>query len=96
VTVARKIAVVGTRLVSPGKLMALFVVLSGIPLIALSWLGWRLLQQDMALDAQRLRERLESAATVLGREFERELVVLRARVPVERSAGRASRARREE
>ena len=63
----------GTRLASPGKLIALFVILSGVPLIALGWLGWRLLQQDRALDAQRLRDRLENAASVLVREFEREL-----------------------
>ncbi len=54
--------------------MALFVVLSGVPLIALGWLGWRLLEQDRALDAQRLRDRLENIGTVLVREFERELL----------------------
>ena len=54
--------------------MVLFVVLSGVPLIALGWLGWRLLQQDRALDAQRLRDRLDNSATALVREFERELV----------------------
>ena len=53
--------------------MALFVVLSGVPLIALGWLGWRLLQQDRALEAQRQRDRMENAASILERELEREL-----------------------
>lgn len=62
-----------TRLASPRKLLALFVLLSGIPLIALGWLGWRVLEQDRALDAQRFRERLENAAGMVTRELEREL-----------------------
>lgn len=62
-----------TRLASPRKLLALFVVLSGIPLIALGWLGWRVLEQDRDLDAQRFRDRLENAAGVVTRELEREL-----------------------
>jgi signal transduction histidine kinase len=53
--------------------MALFVALSGVPLVALGWLGWRLLQQDRVLDVQRERDRLENAGGVLAREFEREL-----------------------
>jgi signal transduction histidine kinase len=66
---------VETRLASPRKLLALFVVLSGIPLIALGWLGWRVLDQDRALDAQRFRDGLENAAGVLTRELDRELTV---------------------
>ncbi len=61
------------QLRGPRKLLALFVLLSGIPLIALGCLGWRVLQQDRALDAQRFRDRLETAAGVLTRELEREL-----------------------
>ena len=32
------------------KLAALFIVLSGIPLVTLGWLGGRLLAQDRALE----------------------------------------------
>jgi signal transduction histidine kinase len=54
-------------------LPVLFVVLAGIPLAALGWLGWRLLVQDRALENQRLREQLENAATLLTREVDRSL-----------------------
>jgi signal transduction histidine kinase len=64
---------VETRLASPKKLLTLFVLLSGIPLIALGWLGWRVLEQERFLDAQRSRDSLENAAGVVTREFEREL-----------------------
>jgi signal transduction histidine kinase len=53
--------------------LALFVLLSGVPLVALGWLGWRVLEQDRALDVQRFRDRLESAAETITRELEREL-----------------------
>jgi signal transduction histidine kinase len=56
---------------APVKLLALFVLLSGIPLVALGWLGWRVLQQDRALENQRLRERLENAASLVARELDR-------------------------
>lgn len=58
---------------TPLKLPALFVVLAGIPLAALGWLGWRLLEQDLALESQRLRERLENSATLLSHELDRSL-----------------------
>jgi hypothetical protein len=47
------------QLAAPVRLLALFVVISGVPLVALGWLGWRVLQQDRALETQRLRERLD-------------------------------------
>ena len=62
-----------TRLASPRKLLTLFVLLSGIPLVALGWLGWRVLEQDRVLDAQRFRDRLETAAGAITRGLEREL-----------------------
>ncbi len=37
------------------KLAALSIVLAGIPLVALGWLGGRLLAQDRALESQRRR-----------------------------------------
>ena len=58
---------------APLKLLTLFVLLSGIPLAALGWLGWRVLLQDRALESQRVRERLESAAGLIARELDRTL-----------------------
>jgi len=55
------------------KLPVLFVVIAGIPVVALGWLGWRLLEQDRALESQRQRERLENAAGLLARELDRGL-----------------------
>ena len=58
---------------NPLKLLALFVLLSGIPLAALGWLGWRVLEQDRALETQRERERLDNAASLVTRELDRGL-----------------------
>ena len=63
------------------KLAALFIVLAGIPLVALGWLGGRLLEQDRALESQRRRERLENAATLLTRELDRSLAAWEALLP---------------
>ena len=62
-----------THLAGPAKLLAVFVLLAGIPLGALGWLGWRLLEQDRALENQRERDRLENAAGLLERELDRSL-----------------------
>ncbi len=43
------------------RLSALFVALMLVPAAALAWLGWRWLEQDRALEAQRARERQERA-----------------------------------
>jgi hypothetical protein len=51
----------------------LFVLLSAIPLVALGWLGWRLLEQDRALETQRLRERLDNSSSLVARELDRGL-----------------------
>ena len=58
---------------TPARLLALFVVLGGVPLAALGWLAWRLLDQDRVLERQRVRERLENDASLLARESERAL-----------------------
>ena len=59
------------QLGAPVRLLALFVVISGVPLVALGWLGWRVLQQDHALETQRLREQLDSTASLLAGELNR-------------------------
>lgn len=66
---------------APVKLLALFVLLSGIPLVALGWLGWRVLQQDGALESQRVRERLDNAASLVARELDRGLTAWEALLP---------------
>src|SRR5437870_2952452 len=76
---------------APLTLLALFVLLSGIPLAALGWLGIRVLQQDRAIEAQRLRERLENAAglgaaPVAGSPAE--LIARRERIVLLNAAGR--------
>ena len=61
------------RLRTPGAWLAVFVLLGAVPLVALSWLAWRLLEQDRALEAQRVRERLDNAAALASRELGRSL-----------------------
>ena len=48
-------------------------MLAGIPLVALGWLGWRLLVQERALEQQRQRERIEDAAGTLAHDLDRAL-----------------------
>jgi signal transduction histidine kinase len=55
------------------KLPALFLLLAGLPLVALGWVGWQLLERDRALEVQRERERVENAVTLVTRELERSL-----------------------
>ena len=52
------------------RIALLFVVLAGLPAMALSWLGWRLLQQDQRLAEQQQRDQLTNAATLLARALE--------------------------
>ena len=46
----------------PGHLLVAFLVVTLLPACALGALGWRLFQQDVALEAQYLQDRLEHAA----------------------------------
>jgi signal transduction histidine kinase len=65
---------------TPARLLLLFVLLAVVPLGALGWLGWRLLDQDRALERQRVRERLANASGLLAAESERALAGWQARV----------------
>jgi signal transduction histidine kinase len=58
---------------TPARLLALFVILGGLPLAALGWLAWRLLDQDRLLEQQRVRERLANDTSLLVRESDRAL-----------------------
>ncbi len=46
----------------PGHLLVAFLVVTLLPACALGLLGWRLFQQDVALEARYLQDRLEDAA----------------------------------
>ena len=46
----------------PGHLLVAFLVVTLAPACALGVLGWRLFQQDVALESRYLQDRLEHAA----------------------------------
>ena len=46
----------------PGKTVVLFVAVAAVSVVALVWMGARLLTQERALETQRLEERREAAA----------------------------------
>ncbi len=58
---------------APAKLLVLFVFLAGVPLVALGWLGWRLMEQDRQLEIQREQDRLENAGGLLAHELDQNL-----------------------
>ena len=72
------------------RLLALFVLLSAIPLAAFGWLGWRMLKQDREIETDRRKERLDDAVGLLTREFDRALTawedLLRSALQKENSA----------
>ena len=57
----------------PRTLPLLVFALGGLPLIALGILGWRFLEQDRALEAQRQRDRAANAATLVAHDLDRRL-----------------------
>jgi signal transduction histidine kinase len=57
----------------PLGLLALIVGVTVIPLATLLWLGWRLLQQDRALEAQQIQQRLDRSADMIVAALERSL-----------------------
>jgi tetratricopeptide (TPR) repeat protein len=64
----------------PRKLPGLFLLATLIPVIALVWLGWRLLDQDSALENQRILERLEDAADLIAAAIDRRIAGMQDRV----------------
>jgi signal transduction histidine kinase len=58
---------------TPGKLLLLFLLAVSVPLLALTWLGWRLVEQDRVLETRRLQERLDGAASLICGELNRNL-----------------------
>jgi len=65
----------------PRHLVVLFVVVIVVPAAALAWLGWRLLEQDRALEGQRIQERLERAADSISAALERRLTEITDHLP---------------
>ena len=57
------------------RLLALFLILTVAPAAGLAWLGWRLLEQDRALEAQRALERQEYAADLVAGALSRQIAV---------------------
>lgn len=57
----------------PRHLVVLFLGIALILVSTLAWLGWRLFQQDRALEQQRVQVRLEHAADVVAAELTRRL-----------------------
>jgi two-component system, OmpR family, phosphate regulon sensor histidine kinase PhoR len=50
---------------APLKLVSLIVGVVVVPLLTLSWLGWRLLEQDRALERQQVQQRVSRGADVV-------------------------------
>ena len=50
---------------SPRYLLTLFLTIMLVLAASLSWLSWRLLKQDRALESQRIQERLDNAADLI-------------------------------
>lgn len=57
----------------PRRVLSLLIGVTILLGITLAWLGWRLLEQDRALEAQRLRGRLEDAADRIAADLRRNL-----------------------
>jgi len=61
----------------PRHLLVLFFFLTLVPAVGLVWLGWRLLQQDQALEVQRMMDRQELAADRIIDLLQQELTATR-------------------
>jgi len=59
------------------RLLALFLALTVAPAAGLVWLGWRLLEQDRALEAQRALERQDHAADLVVNALSRQIAISR-------------------
>ena len=55
------------------RLLILFLLVTLLPASALTWLGWRFLEQDKALELQRTEERLERAVDQVATSLEHSL-----------------------
>jgi signal transduction histidine kinase len=65
----------------PRHLLALFIAIIVLPAAVLAWLAWRTFEQDRALERQRLRERVETAAASVVSGLESRLDELARQLP---------------
>src|SRR5947207_6771368 len=59
----------------PRSLVALIVGITVVPLTTLLWLGWRLLEQDRALEQQQVQQRVELGADLIVSALQRAVSV---------------------
>lgn len=59
-----------------------FVAITIVPAAALGWLSWRILEQDRALESQRVRERLEHSADLVVAALDRRLTETEGQIAV--------------
>jgi len=59
----------------PRGLLALIIGITAVPLATLLWLGWRLLEQDRALEQQQVRQRVERGADLVVSALQRAVSV---------------------
>jgi len=64
----------------PHHLLALFLAITLALATGLGWLGWRILQQDRALEGQRVQERLGQAADLISANLTRIIAALEERI----------------
>jgi signal transduction histidine kinase len=64
----------------PYHLLSLFLSITLLLAVGLVWLGWRILQQDRALESQRIQERLAQAANLASANLSRSFAGLEQRV----------------
>ena len=64
----------------PPKLPGLFLVATLVPVAALVWLGWHLLEQDRALENQRILERLEVGTDLIAAAIDRRIAEMQDRL----------------
>ena len=66
---------------SQHRLLLLFLLVTLVPASALTWLGWRFLEQDKALELQRIEERLERAADQVSTAAEHSISEIERQLP---------------
>ncbi|MGA2586305.1 MAG: hypothetical protein ABSF88_04675 [Candidatus Aminicenantales bacterium] len=71
-----------SKLRPPRNVLVLFMAVSVVSVSALVWLSWRLLEQDRALESQRIQERLERVADLIVTSLDLGLSEIENRLPV--------------
>src|SRR5438128_10125625 len=61
----------GKQSQSSRRLLVLFVATTAVPAASLTWLGWRMVEQDRLLENQRVQERRDQAADLAAAAMQR-------------------------